>query len=66
MVEVVENGLRRWGERERKRAIGRAVTCRREDCFPRRVAFIFKWISASAEDEQVFAGLPPARGSRIF
>ena len=45
--------------------ISRAVPCRREDCFPGRVAFIFKGISASAEDEQVIHR-SPAQSSRIF
>ena len=38
-------------ERERKRAVEREVTCHREDCFPGRVALIYKGISASAEGE---------------
>ena len=38
--------------RERKKAIRRAETYRREDCFFRRVAFIYAGITASAEDEQ--------------
>ena len=38
--------------REKKRAIERAVPCRREDCFSGRVAFIYNRISAFVDDDQ--------------
>ena len=50
MVGVVSR--MNWVERERDRAIERAVTCRREDYLPGRVAFIHNGISAFAEDGQ--------------
>ena len=65
MVEVVENGLRRWGEREKYSAIERAVTCRKENCFPGPVDFIFNGIPAFVEDEQAIHR-SPAQSSRIF
>ena len=52
------------GEGERKRAIERAVTCHREDCFPGPLAFILQWVSASAEDKQVIHR-SPAQSYRI-